>query len=619
MASYIDFTGKLSTFLTDDKSVGNYCLGRISFEWTRAAGPQWLSKDPGVYEQELEAFLLRDPGSTDSIEDNITVILGGIGTGKSTCIRRCIGIARARARVCTRAAVGGATCTATPKLIDLDFRGWNTSEKVSPKEKRDNYWNHLEAQVRQQISRPLNANDEVSVFWGWMLKQPKLLSRSKEVNRFFSGIEPKITAYANKEPYGSWTAEQILESLLRDRTELFRTLSHESLAWYQIFRLAHEQSSGHASCTCTYLLVDNVDGLEPDMQCSVVSIAQLLCGVLRARTIIAVRPLTWQNTQGEFLLEQKHHYSPAFADVFRERFDAFFKESASLDTHGISAARHLLTSIATETSPLHRMIKTTAGISIRYALRNVHNLMESPLMSAAFAKPTFTQSMNVRELARAYFFADEADMVPSAFENLYSVGHIADINRSLVKPRILDYIQRCRGGTAPTVEIFKFLAQFGHAESIIRLALDELMLRSRPLLWGEDGFEVVRADSKGRIMLTPIGTRYLDELFGEVFYDEVCIAKSAKDMVPLTAVLNFHKELTEADFREIAYAVEHDGSIFYASCYPQSMPALSFAHWSRMKDGLRNIQSSYEGSLVIDPKRLDWIAEQTRRLVSDLD
>ena len=159
----------------------------------------------------------------------------------------------------------------------------------------------------------------------------------RRLSSILSSSAPRIEAMAAGTAFGSWGADDLKRAMFAERDKLF-DLSPESLAWYYVFQLAYElaRSSGH--CRCAYLLVDNVDGLDPRLQRNIASFGHLLCDVLRARTVVAMRPLTWKNTQGEFLVDVKEHLAPLPGGFRWQPGCILFRQHPEGGHHGTSEA-----------------------------------------------------------------------------------------------------------------------------------------------------------------------------------------------------------------------------------------------------------------------------------------
>jgi hypothetical protein len=609
--NYLQLFETIRQYISDDKLDSQYINGRRSFIWSRADGATYETTEPGVYEQELQSFLDRDPGDFRSPEDNITIIVGGIGTGKSTTIKRSIESVIAKARNCSVTSNGG-LCIAKPIVVVIDFKSWEDEQVLAVEEKRsENFWNLVATCARQAISTEISEEQEVKCFWAWLLNQPKLLRRSLIINKFLSVEREKIIQLSSS--LISTPLPQILADLIKKRSRLFDSFKSEDFAWYSVALLAYQCLLPKKTCPCLYLVVDNVDGLEPNTQRLALGLAQLLCAVLKARTLIALRPLTWKNVQGELLIDRKDHYSPHWNSVLISRLtECLVTDRLNLIDHAKEAINQLINALRNESNFLHKMFSATVGISVRYALRNLHNLLQSPILKAAYSNKKFVLDLSVSDLSKAYFFGGASSIIPHAFENLYVTGSSRELSPVVLKPRILDFIKRRQNGMTTMKGIFEFSFKFGHRADMVQTALKELAMRERPLIWSEDGYELFSRKSNSRVMLTPIGYSYIKDLFGELFYEEVCLAKPGEKITP-GDVLRFHTEFSEAEFREINHVVNKHEAMYYRAIYGDT--ALCVEHWKKLFNGLKNIEFSYVGEIGFDEKRENWLLEKLGKIL----
>jgi hypothetical protein len=157
--------------------------------------------------------------------------------------------------------------------------------------------------------------------------------------------------------------------------------------------------------------------------------------------------------------------------------------------------------------------------------------------------------------------------------------------------------------------------KFGHDKQLITVALNELMNSQRPLLWSEDGFHVDDCDSNSRIMTTPIGIGYYNDLFGELFYEEACLAQFGNERINPSDTIEFHQRLTEIDLQESEFAISKYGYTFYSRNYPQDeIISISQIHWNKLLIGLNNINRNFP-DINVDQKRSEWIRHQFKSIL----
>lgn len=616
--SYQRFFELVHPYLADAKPDAPYCNCRISVGWTEVEGQTKERESPGVYEQQIIEFLLRDPGDFDSPENNFTIIVGGIGTGKTTTLTRQFDAAFRRAKTCTAARYSPSnTCSQQPQFIHLDFRGWEDEQYGKDEAARQSsFWTYAANVISQANTAPLNESEEVRSFWPWLLLQRKLYEKNLTISKFLFTEGDQIRALVANEGTALQPLGEVERAFTLSRRAFIASLGAQDFAWYQVFLLAHRNSLELPQCTCSYLFIDNVDGLNVDMQKQLAGLALRLCGILRARTIICLRPLTWKHTQAEYLVDSKEHFSPPWNQVVTTRLDQLEAERSAQVADVRDAMTSLRKALTNDYSRLTQMISATSGVSIRYVLRNVYNFLESPLVARAFSRPEFIQSLSVSELARAYFCGRRDEMISSAFENLYYCDGTRSPGTLLIKPRILDLLRRKQNGTVSCRFIYETGQKFGYGVEPINAALRELAVRTRPLIWSEDGYDSFDAASNGRVMLTPIGQGYIQTLFGELYYEEVSLGRTKSGPIKPVDVLEHHRCLVETEFSEILHAVKNWGARYYIGLYGADH-CLSLVHWQRLHVGIASIKDSYAVELEFDEGRSSWISLQLKDMLTE--
>lgn len=616
--SYQRFFELVHPYLADAKPDAPYCNCRISVGWTEVDGQTRELESPGVYEQQIIEFLLRDPGRFDSPENNFTIIVGGIGTGKTTTLTRQFDAAFRRSKTCTSATYSpNKTCSQRPQFIHLDFRGWEDEQYGRDEAARQSsFWTYAANVISQANTTPLSESDEVRSFWPWLLSQRKLYEKNLTISKFLFTEGGDIRALAANEGTAAQPLGEVERNFTLNRRSFIASLGAQDFAWYQVFLLAHRNSLELPQCTCSYLFIDNVDGLNVDMQKQLAGLALRLCGILRARTIICLRPLTWKHTQAEYLVDTKEHFSPPWKQVVATRLDQLEAEHGTQVAEFRDALASLRKSLTNDYGRLSQMIDATSGVSVRYVLRNIYNFLESPLVAHAFTRPGFVQSLSVSDLARAYFCGRRDEMISGAFENLYYCDGTRSPGTLLIKSRILDLLRRKQNGTVSCRFIHETGQKFGYDAESISAALRELAVRSRPLIWSEDGYDSFDAASNGRVMLTPIGQGYVQSLFGELYYEEVSLGRTKPGPITPVDVLEQHRFLAETEFAEIRRAVKNWGARYYIGLYGPDH-CLSLVHWQRLHVGIASIKGSYAGELEIDAGRSAWISLQLKDVLAE--
>jgi hypothetical protein len=602
----------------DITTVEQYCSGTRSFDWRTGAS---LDLPPHEYERDLSEFLLSDPAGISKQGLDALVVIGGIGTGKSTTLKQLIRIVREQPRVCSAAGKPGAKCLEVPVILDLNIAdiigesGRRVADKERAKLQLGEFWNIAASRVAQVFASTQTFEDEVK-FWAWALDGGSLHEHSRLIHRWLNEHEHQIRSLAAEKPYRGWSLDALSQNLERQRADLMTRLADKDLVWYRVFQLAHALTASTAlKCRCRYVFLDNVDQLEPQVQRDVVDFVILLSDVLHARTLIAIRPLTWtRSVHAHMLVRTQNHFSPALRDVLLARLKRLAGHPLA-PPDLVAYLRQVVFAFTAANSLWGELFEATSGLSVRFAIRNFLNLIQSPLLPPLSSSHDPLAHMRASEIARAFFFGEGENVLYDNLENLYALG--TDMRREyrLIKARILDYLIRvCELGATEVEQLTTTLAKFGYTNAAILKALNDLLIPTRPLLWSQEGHQIGNLTSQNKIAVTPVGRGYHANLFGQLYYDEVCIARSRSEVVPLERVFEFHGELWEQDKHEIRQAVRRHGPGFYRTLYPAARPGISAIHAINLREGVE--KRSVDPPIGYDAQRLDFITQEVEKLLS---
>jgi len=602
----------------DIATAEQYCTGTRCFDWRTGAPLERPSHD---YERDLTEFLLSDPAGISKQGLDVLVLVGGIGTGKSTTLRQLIGVVREQPRMCSAATAVDGKCLDSPIILDLNIAdiigesGRRGVDKERAKLQLGEFWNITASRIAQMFSGVQSFEDEV-LFWMWALENGSLREHSRLIHRWLNEHEHQIRALAATEPYRGWSLDTLSQYLERQRADLMTRLADKDLVWYRVFQLAHGLTDkSRLPCRCRYVFLDNIDQLEPQVQRDVVDFIILLSDVLHARTIIAIRPLTWsRSVHAHMLVRTQNHFSPALRDVLVARLKRLGRQPQA-QTELLTYLRGLVLAFTAPNTIWGDLFEATSGLSVRFAIRNFLNLIQSPLLPSLSSSGDPLGQMRASEIARAFFFGEGENVLYDNLENLYALG--TDMRREyrLIKARVLDYLIRtCDLGATEVDQLASMLGKFGYTNTAILKALNDLLIPTRPLLWSQEGHQLGGLSSQARIAVTPIGRGYHANLFGQLYYDEVCIAKSRSEVVPLERVFAFHAELWEQDKHEIRQAIRKHGPGFYRSLYPQDRPAISAIHAINLKEGVE--KRSVDPPPGYDSHRVDFISHEVEALLN---
>lgn len=336
------------------------------------------------------------------------------------------------------------------------------------------------------------------------------------------------------------------------------------------------------------IIVDNADALDPRFQRQVVDAAMWLAHYLKVRLIIALRPLTWQNLHGHHTLDVEEHCAPSLADVMVARIDYITKyllpEKADREF-----ARYLVAEIRNPSGHLRSVIYGASGISVRTALRNLYNFLSSSRLD--HTQSSSKHSYKPSAIARAFFHGAEECISHENIDDLYAVDGVRSFRLALLKPRILDFVARVRGGRTTLLEIWDFTRGFGFDENEFRVAVNELMRRKRSLLWCEEFHKLedsIDLTSRHRFCIAPTGSSYYARLLGEYLYTEACLAPDNHSEVSPAVVIAFSRDLIREDEVQIECFLASDSKypIDYHKAYGFDTPSIAYVYWSKFIRGL---------------------------------
>lgn len=613
MRTNIDTIQDFATFLLNTNEI-TFCHGMRSYDWETGQFLQKQIHEKGEYESKILDFTLSQIDEKRP-DNNALIIIGGIGTGKSTLLDHLSERIKGVRKLC---AINNDNCTRHSLVIRINFDDWSNSG--TPNRKRDaedkkissitsTIWNYYDSHI-EAITQNINSVQYTDIdFFYWLLKRKRLRGQSIDINKFLSEFGQLIkdaTSSNNEESRG------ILE---REFRALINILSSRELCLLKIYKLKFLNE--RRNCKCAYLVIDNLDHLDPSFQIEAARIILLISSLLKSKTIIALRPLTYEHTiHGNTLIQAENHYSPQFEHVLEQRVEDYIIYKKNLSDREIGILRNLSQTLK-KNKALKKALYATSGLSIRYAIRNFSNFLLSSILRDFIRKHNEINSkLRISEIIRAFFFSDAGGILPKAYQKLYTLkGDLRD-DHLVLKPRILDYLNRCTEFGRETIKsLHHFLKGFGYFDDDIKLAINDLLVRSRPLLWCDAGLSISSLNNHANVMLTPIGRNYINALFGEYFYDEVIMAESDHHMVHADDVYIFHKRFSEQDIRECDHFINTRGDYVYKSFYPNEICCISTQHWKKVQYGLTlRLESSSHG-IPIDIRE-NWIEHQIKLLTS---
>lgn len=605
-----------------------YCSPEDKYEWLTDSNIR-EPKIPNKFESDIKEFLLNNKKHPNS--DCLRVIIGGIGTGKSTTINKIFNEILNNPIICERSASDDKICKHKPQLLNLNFNAYSESDVDAPfyREMENILWSKVAANIKTSnyINFDKNAKDTIK-FMKWCFTQNKLLANSIKFHQYLDSNERKIEAYLTNKAINGIADENLLESIVSTLETFTATMEPKDFCWFLVYKYKYQLNLDRSKdCRCIYILLDDVDHLHPELQKSAVAFAVNLTEILNAKTIITIRPLTWErSSNGHLLIDTMYQVSPSLKNVIKKRIEWFLKDQRVSPFERKTIISLMKNFLGSGENPhrISNLITSTSGVSIRFALRNFINIFESPLLSKIQVelddRDPISKNLQIWELARSFFFLkdnSEETIDKLNFENLYYVGNLF---KPLLKPRILDYVIRLQNKQAELNKLLNFIEVFGYDRSMIFKALNELFLRSRPLLWCNTTYKLDEEEysiSNAKIMATPIGIGYLNNLFGECHYDEQFIAKSYNEFVDIRKIYLFHKELTAEDLKDIRQYCNTYGGNNYRQNYPKiEFSALCISHWNNLLIGIKRL-AHHAKEFEYDPERLEWLNRQVDEILNE--
>lgn len=604
-------------------------MGAVKWDWDsepRNRRRRELRKhEQGQYEQRLASFFAGSPSADAGDGDRALIVVGGIGTGKTTAVIQAVHESLTSGLKCSKCERHDPDTPHEPRVLLIDLRhlfeipdddalaGDGSGDSALAEASLGEFWEHTAAYFRTLLTK-LEAPEPALDFLLWARDQQRLLGLCRPVQRFFTSYAPYLEAASKGEGQGVWEPKDVYGFVASGRDELIRNLNGQELTWFNVFlfKFMTEQRV----CPCNVAILDNIDHAKPQVQVAAVRMIWNLADILQARVLICIRPLTWKRSvEGAVLISTESHCSPHLSSVLQSRWDAFVR--AAEPAPEVVARVGYLMSVLTGGGILGRLIPATAGLSVRWAIRNFLNFLESPIVEDLPLGKGQPQGLRVSQIARAFFFGTRNHFIPQAFASLYSLGGSIRADSMLLKPRILDLLYRCFQGVIELRELVSLCQLFGYSDYLIGKALGDLLLRTRPLLWSEEDYRVRRLDSAARLMLTPIGEAYYETFFGEVLYDEAVLATDLTSVVSPEAVYEFHKRLSDRDREEILFFSQHHGRVLYGRFYPPDNLGLSVIHAKKLVRQLERRDPI--GVHFYDPERAAWLSSRIEKLLAGED
>ncbi len=616
-----DLFNKFNEFIGKDSCYReNYCIGEICYDSDTHQIDSLKRNELGNYEDYLKQFLLRKYDSTNQFSNSL-LIIGPIGSGKSTAIRNQIIniVEEKKNKECKN------SCPLTNEVISIDFNSVNDipTEKIDDDElfkvQLEESFNLMSDSI-YFYEDPFKTFDVITRFIPWLASRKGIAQKCSTLSRFLAANRGDINSISLK----MTPSDTLIDDLNKKYQECIAHMPANQLTIYFAYKQRWIwESESKIKCSCKCMVADNIDHLHPNVQRKMVETLRYVSDILHTKMLIPVRPVTITRANaGNYLIERRDHCAPRIESALINKIDWFLRES-SISPSQEKLLQDLKNTLdrghsksiddINNTNLLCLLINSTSGMSIRYAIRNIHNYFESPQALNALKSSLSPFNIKPSDLARGYFCSSSKTIMNNSFVRLDSSLSGKGWSFSLVKPRILDYLHReSTESTRRAIDLFEFLDGFGYSQKLIKDSLNDLMLPSRPLIWNKSGFRIGPRSMESRISLTPIGMGYIDHLFGEYTYEEVLLGTNSSITPSPIDVRNSHFELTKQSLLEIDLFISNKGVSLYKQVYGSDSDGIISRHWKNLKSGLKRRLKSDQ----IDFRRENYIKSEIQTLVS---
>jgi hypothetical protein len=569
---------------------GVYCYGKIRFNFQIASTLNWkkpftqeplFTQENMGYENELADFLVGVNTELSTAAGRLLVLRGATGSGKTTALEQAIDIATLK--------VKAANPERQFEILHININNISSLEGKAIAEISEHVWTEYAVCIDKQLAI-MGTSESIAeqwLFYGWLKGQSSFIQKIPNIYRFFEKNREFLEGVKEKSGYAKYNVDELKEIIINDWRATVEKMSVEEICKYKVALFRYALTDRKDNKLVHAIIIDNIDHISPELQHIVVENSIWLSDCLDFRTIIAVRPLTWENQKGHRSFSVQEHLSPSLADVLCNRLTHIVKmHDGESDVR--DSAQWIMDEVKNERSHFRNVVYATSGVSVRAMLRGTLNFLSSPLLDRGGTSTR--DEVRPSDIARAYFFGSEQSIEHSNIDDIYSVDNVRNERIALLKPRLIDYVIRVRGGRVSVSEIFPFIRRFGYSDIEINSALRELMIRKRALLWCNSTKRITVGaidDNEAIIAIAPLGASYYARLFGEYLYTEVCLAIDRDHIVRSEDIINFSKNLIVEDERQIAEFVAISSQSDYYAAYGIEYPSITHIYWSKFVDGVK--------------------------------
>ncbi|MBK7233814.1 MAG: hypothetical protein IPH93_16525 [Saprospiraceae bacterium] len=384
----------ISYFATDD-ALRSYCKAGIPQKWIRAAKDTSFPKiNVSDYEESLINFFKSRIKNEKS--HPILVLVGGIGTGKSSTIR----YALHTSNICNNCSYSSICTRDYGSRIIIDFINFKSTldtysedakyNKSLRKSQVKEFWINILKILDIVLKEEMGIEIEISDFWIWLVND-KRDSISIEIYKL---LYPKREMFSN--------SVQNSAELRNLRTEFYTELSIANLVKYKLLQISFLRKDKMANCN--FIIFDNTDTLPPKLQKKVIDFSIYANNLLHCISIIPLRPSTlFANRDASTFFDLKEHWKPSLQNIFYTRLENY-KKNGDQDVYLLLK---MLIDTIRDNKFFSDVIISTSGKSIRYALRNFYKFCLSPLIvTHVDGKPVEYILLQTNSFYQAYFCSD---------------------------------------------------------------------------------------------------------------------------------------------------------------------------------------------------------------------
>lgn len=551
----------INSFIGNSFTDDCYVKPSIPYSWkTFGPSPKVLKISVSDYEPRLTEIILTP--AIKRLKNPITIIRGGIGTGKSTTLQHIL--KEIEAKLCHKCTING-SCGQTKLLyLNFDFSFVNVVESTTQVTK----WSVILKELAL-LTGDIEIEDEVNEFWPWVLENLTPYSFLP-----FYKILERAKPYFKKDI-------TFLKSL---RDSFYKEISDEELCYYRLFYIKYFRSDLKNFCSLS--IFDNLDHLEPKDQREMIEFATRIHEVLNSKIIMAMRPYTLTKMKfANNLIEVVDHFMPDPIEVIRKRI-----ECCKCEVDDTNVLRQLMLKIfhtIENNKYYNRILISTSGIGVRYALRNFFNLLLSPLLQAETDGTTNITNWKSNEFYQAYFCHEEPDSImdTSNFVNIFTITSMKSSPMiSTLKLRLLHRLFFVEQNFMSLGLLCDEFLDFGYQKYNIIETINDLLNKHRPLIWSDSQDYYDQDDTLPRndlIILSPMGEHYLKDIVRDPFYLKECVMHYKKSRIlPFEEWVDSTKEFiyefaNDEETKSINY-IRNTSSIIFLSIYDSSQNLLSF-------------------------------------------